>query len=103
MIVAEQIDRKDTTVLICDLGNFSVKSQLTPKTPGDKSYSEDDFYDKFSMNMSHTKLLIASNDQNWRDPEVQVKNNLHLIEDFDINLLLKQSIQPANLSLTTIK
>lgn len=64
---------------------------------------QDDFYDKFAVSISKTKLLIASNEQNWREPEVQVKNSLHLIEDFDINLIVKQCIQPSDLSLTTIK
>eukprot|EP00026_Physarum_polycephalum_P000020 Phypoly_transcript_00020.p1 GENE.Phypoly_transcript_00020~~Phypoly_transcript_00020.p1 ORF type:complete len:3396 (+),score=660.90 Phypoly_transcript_00020:132-10319(+) len=103
LIVAELANKPDTSILVADLGNLTVKSQLTPKTTEKKGYVEDDYYDKYSISITNIKTLIANNDQNWREPEVQIRNNLHLVEDFDINLLVKQCIQPSDLSLTTIK
>lgn len=53
--------------------------------------------------MTDSKFLIADHSQNWRDADVQLSQNLQLIEGFDINFIVKQSIQPSNLALTTIK
>ena len=132
--MVEQVNKPDTSILVADLGNLTVKSQLKPKETEKHAYVEvyliplillvmftfvfliylslfrishiifqDDYYDKYSVAITQIKMLIASYDQSWREPEVQIRNNLHLIEDFDINLLVKQCIQPSDLSLTTIK
>ena len=40
LIVVEQVNKPDTAILVADLGNLTVKSQLTPKVAEKHTYVE---------------------------------------------------------------
>lgn len=112
VIIPEDPTRKDSLLLVLDLGKLVLQSDLQPIEKLSKSKSdstierkESDYYDKFNLSLSNVKvLLVPSNTGHlWRDSQFQKENRLQLIQDFNINLHLENCIQPNEVTLTKLK
>ncbi len=63
IIWPQNFQDKNSTVLIGDLGkiNFSTVVRPSQPLPGDKQVQEDDFYDKFNINLSSLQVTLTAN------------------------------------------
>eukprot|EP01105_Mastigella_eilhardi_P015216 TRINITY_DN3464_c0_g1_i3.p1 TRINITY_DN3464_c0_g1~~TRINITY_DN3464_c0_g1_i3.p1 ORF type:complete len:3177 (-),score=766.16 TRINITY_DN3464_c0_g1_i3:378-9125(-) len=96
-----------TPLLLLDLGTLCVRSDLSHLQNGAggeevKKYKQEDFYDKYMVDLTNVKLLIAVNDeqQTWRDPEIQKQKKLQVVEDFTVSVRLGVCIKSDELTLT---
>jgi vacuolar protein sorting-associated protein 13A/C len=111
--------KADAWALVIDAGHINVESNLAPKEAVDKvlakqgmEYSEEDFkeleslvYDKFTIKLTETKVLIAESVDRARQ-EIQSANgtgDMHLIEQIDMDFLCETCIVPKSTQLTKIK
>ncbi|KAG2186183.1 hypothetical protein INT43_002621 [Umbelopsis isabellina] len=118
IMVPEDCTKKDAWVLVIDAGHINVESNLAPKEAIDKvlakqghEYSEEDFkeleslvYDKFTIKLTDTKVLIAESVETSRK-EIQNPSggDMHVIEQIDMNFLCETCIVPKSTQLTKIK
>lgn len=110
--------KRDAWVLVIDAGHINVESNLAPKEAIDKvlakqgqEYSEEDFkeleslvYDKFTIKLTDTKVLIAESVETSRK-EIQNPSggDMHVIEQIDMDFLCETCIVPKSTQLTKIK
>jgi vacuolar protein sorting-associated protein 13A/C len=104
LIVPENPSRSDTLLAFFDLGNFTIQSDLSQTTKGEHTtFRQEDLYDRYKVSLTCIKALLAQNDLNWRDTNLQHKMSMHLVKEFDINLFVQKCIEPKGLSLTQLK
>lgn len=113
------VTKKDAWALVVDAGHINVESNLAPKEAIDRvlakqgtEYSEDDFkeleslvYDKFSIKLTDTKVLIAESVDKSRQAIQDPKGSkdAHLIDQIDMDFLCEICIVPKSTQLTKIK
>eukprot|EP01117_Protostelium_nocturnum_P004842 TRINITY_DN1754_c1_g1_i2.p1 TRINITY_DN1754_c1_g1~~TRINITY_DN1754_c1_g1_i2.p1 ORF type:complete len:3345 (-),score=1219.39 TRINITY_DN1754_c1_g1_i2:51-8879(-) len=113
IIWPENVKAKDTSLLVVDLGELSVKTDLMPlklreENPttsiGMSSSLNDNFYDRFEIRLTNTRvLLVSKSSMNWLKKEEQDRNHMHLVKDFSIDLFVFMSINPNEISLAKMK
>ncbi|KAI9289370.1 hypothetical protein BC943DRAFT_349025 [Umbelopsis sp. AD052] len=119
IIVPVDVTRKDAWALVVDAGHINVESNLAPKEAIDRvlakqgmEYSEEDFkeleslvYDKFSIKLTETKVLIAESVDKSRQAIIDPSSakDAHLIDQIDMDFLCEICIVPKRTQLTKIK
>jgi hypothetical protein len=94
IVIPLNCTEQTTEVLVVDLGTLYVESNPKPKVDSKNSVldlKEEDFYDEYKLNLTELNALVATNTDNWRDPQVQITKNMHLVEQFNINFIMKIS------------
>ena len=116
IIIPESITSESTLCLILDAGHVSLNSELVDKetlrdiqSKQKKQYSEEDFkhleglmYDKFSLKLDSTQLLIGPGIQATKDQLISKDDskNLHIIDRINMDFVLETSIIPKASDLT---
>jgi vacuolar protein sorting-associated protein 13A/C len=116
-VIVPQSFVEEGPILVVDLGKLSFKSGLTggekernkklaqadlSSSDSRQLLSEDDFYDKYYIDLTRVRALITGSNENWRALKTDQKNVLQIIQDFDVNLVL-QLCMVSSETLTKLK
>ncbi|GAM25606.1 hypothetical protein SAMD00019534_087810 [Acytostelium subglobosum LB1] len=132
VIIPEHANRPDTTLIIVDLGNCLMQSDVADTKAArnkrstaaldrrlltstmvqedlDHDLDESDLYDHYRVNLSSIKVQLARNDQQWWNVKAgsvdddSNNNGFPLVEEMAINLHIQTSIESNELSLALFK
>ncbi|CAG8475084.1 9038_t:CDS:10, partial [Acaulospora morrowiae] len=119
IIIPESCTKKDAQVVVLDSGHISVESKLVKKaviseiqSKTSSSYDEGDFkllkslmYDKFSVQLSSTQLLVGQSVERClaqiRDADSSY--DLHFIDRINMQFMVEMSILPRASNLTRFR
>ncbi|CAG8518582.1 8655_t:CDS:10 [Ambispora gerdemannii] len=119
IIIPDSCTRKDAQVVVLDSGHIRVQSDLVSKeviaeiqSKESTSYSEEDYkhleslmYDRFSVDLSSTQVLVGQSVERCLE---QIRNpnanhDLHLIDRMNLQFFIEMSILPQASNLTKFK
>ncbi|CAG8516340.1 7059_t:CDS:10 [Ambispora leptoticha] len=119
LIIPDSCTRKDAQVVVLDSGHIRVQSNLVSKeviadiqSKANTSYSDEDYkhleslmYDRFSIDLSSTQVLVGQSVERCLE---QIRNpntnhDLHLIDRMNLRFLFEMSILPHASNLTKFK
>ena len=124
IIVPQDATKLDTMLLVLDLGELSIRSNLKneeededddnddnkekgEEKKGSNSISNmDDYYDQYSLEADNIQVLLINNSEEavrarvWRDEKYQSWDT-KIVEYFSFSFTLKTCIQPSELTLPT--
>jgi vacuolar protein sorting-associated protein 13A/C len=119
IIVPVSITTRTSTCLILDAGHISVTSQLVDhdtmkqiQAKQRQSYTDEDFkrlesvmYDRFSVNLTSTQLLIGPSIEETKAQLVEKDETqmFHIVEKINVDFIVETSILPKAPNLTKLK
>lgn len=119
IIIPESITTRQSTCMIIDAGHISVNSELVDKvtmkevqSKQRQAYTDEDFkrleslmYDKFTVKLTSTQLLIGPSIEQTKSQLVQKDDHLklHVVEEINIDFLVQLSILPKAPNLTKVR
>jgi len=119
IVIPESCTTRNALVLVLDAGHINVESELVPISTIDeirgkekRSYTDEDWsrlqslmYDKFTVRLSSTQLLIGQSVEACLNQIASpaAESDLHLINKINITLLAEVSILPKASNLTQFR
>lgn len=104
VILPEDIDKDvtKTQCMVLRLGDISVKSDPR-RVSVDEKITESNIYDTIDIQLHRINAIFTNYEKHWARQEVQDKQNLHVINDFNCNAQVGLSIAPSQTDFATTK